>query len=298
MVLAAAEIILMISMVLLVVAFFSLYERQVLSYSQSRKGPNKVALGGLAQPLADAMKLVSKNTQEPIHFGSFSFNASPLMFLFLVLLVWPSAPIVFMPPHWGFSGLWVVLVLSMSVYGTLVVGWVSVSKYAILGSMRSVAQSISYEIVLTTSLFSLFLFMGSLSISGFRPMQSPVWFIFTVFPLFIIVTLCLLAEGGRSPFDLAEGESEIVSGYSVEYGGVQYTCLFLSENISLVFSACLINSLFMGELASLKMTAILTGLVAVRATLPRMRYDAVMECCWLMILPLALLFMFLITVMV
>nr|QNT17930.1 NADH dehydrogenase subunit 1 [Pedicinus badii] len=297
MVLFFVEYFILVVGILLCVAFFSLFERQVLSFFQFRLGPNKVGLVGILQPIGDAVKLILKQSQSPVHFSKAAFYLFPILFFMLTLMIWPSIDFPFYPFFWVLGGLWMIFLLSVSVYGVILTGWYSSSKYALLGAMRSISQSISYEIILTTSLFCVFLVAGSLSMRLIKLYQMPFWFILCMAPIFLFSLICFLAEAGRSPYDLAEGESEIVSGYSVEYGGIQYTCLFLSENISLVYSSVALGVLFMAGACAEKLLVILFLVVSIRACVPRFRYDEVMKSCWVDILPYALIFLLLETLM-
>nr|AYC65877.1 NADH dehydrogenase subunit 1 [Falcolipeurus quadripustulatus] len=261
----------LVLLVLISVAFFSLFERKLLSYVQYRKGPNKVSLVGVLQPLADALKLLTKSNFPPNQSSKIMYSLSPLLFMGMSLMFW----VLYYSPllefvHSGF--LMVLFCFSISVYGVIFLGWFSNSKYATLGFIRSISQSISYEIVLS---FGLLLMVS-----------------FPLSMVFFVVFIALLAEGGRSPFDLPEGESEIVSGYSIEYGGMNYCLVFLSENLVLMFMSFFIYLVFFwGSLSLLKISCILFLIVLIRGTLPRMRFDKIMMMCWLSLMPLIIGFM-------
>nr|AQQ72796.1 NADH dehydrogenase subunit 1 [Microthoracius praelongiceps] len=272
----------LIASVFLIVAFFSLFERQFLGSTQIRFGPHKVMISGLSQPIADAIKLLSKLYQRP-HFGFWGlYWIGPSLMVFLGGFVWFSLPLPFSPWWPTVGGLMIFLVLSMSVYGTIFSGWFSFSKYGVLGAIRSVTQAISFEIVFTYSFF-----LALLSIQSFK-MSSFInnWPIFIVTPwVGVVLFISLVAESGRSPFDLSESESELVSGYTIEYGSIHYTTIFLGENISVIFSSWFLASVVFGLCNGLTIMALCCLFIWLRATVPRIRYDQMMEVCWIVILP-------------
>nr|UTN43058.1 NADH dehydrogenase subunit 1 [Goniodes ortygis] len=270
--------------ILISVAFFSLFERKLMGLVHYRKGPNKVGVGGFLQPFADAMKLISKIETTPTASVELLYWLSPLTTLFLSMIIWLVYPVI-----WGFftsssSMLIVLCIYSLSVYGVILSGWFSLSKYATIGCVRALAQSISYEIGLTLVILLVSLIFSSMSLEMF--VSVPVfWSLWFMFPLFILFEITLFAETNRSPFDLAEGESELVGGFSVEYGGLSYTLIFLGENLALLFAGMISSILFFN--GSIICSVIIIGLfVVIRSQLPRVRFDKVMKLFWEVILPL------------
>nr|QIK02023.1 NADH dehydrogenase subunit 1 [Columbicola columbae] len=263
------KIILMIVLLLLSVAFLSLFERKLLGFSQTRKGPSMVGQFGLLQPFGDALKLISKVDSSPEKSNTSGFFLSPVFFFFFYLSIWLSSPMEYLSINFQTSGLFLIFWMSVAVYGLIFSGWYSISKFSTLGLCRAIAQSISFEIVLTFSLLFVFLVFGSVCL--FKLSSSVCFFFFCLFFVIIFLT-SLLAESNRIPFDLPESESELVGGYSVEYGSVSYTILFLGENLSLLFSSFLVVVFF----------------IWIRSTLPRVRFDKVMTFCWLELMPVSL----------
>nr|WIL10134.1 NADH dehydrogenase subunit 1 [Actornithophilus hoplopteri] len=289
---SATQFLIMLVFIFLSVAFFSLMERKILSYIHFRKGPNKVIIMGLFQPFVDAIKLITKDDSPVSWSNKALFYLSPIFMLSLSLIIW----IVF-PFLWGelktqnFSFLLIFFFLGMSVYGLIISGWSSNSKYAMLGSVRSIVQSISYEVILSFLLLSLMVLVWSYSIHDFGSFKLMKVFLMAPF-LFSIFSITALAELNRSPFDLSEGESELVSGYSIEYGGIMYTMIFLSENVMIFFSSLLISYFFF-NLSSTFMFFILFSFMSfmiclIRGIVPRLRYDILMYMCWVCLLPLAM----------
>nr|AYC65885.1 NADH dehydrogenase subunit 1 [Amyrsidea minuta] len=283
------QLVVLVICVMLAVAFFSLFERKILSYVHFRKGPNKVSILGIMQPISDAMKLISKDDSPSTWSNKFYYYISPVFMMMISLVSWWCFPMMWVNHSSFSSGLVVMMILGTTVYGILISGWSSNSKYSTIGGMRSVALSISYEVLLG------FMFVALLSFSCHYSMMLFHVFYFCKFvvlsPLiFILFVLSSIAELGRTPFDLAEGESELVSGYSVEYGGICYTLIFLSENVMIVFSSFLISFLFISSLCNIwgyiLFTFILLLMCLVRGILPRIRYDQVMIMCWIWFLPM------------
>nr|YP_010583748.1 NADH dehydrogenase subunit 1 [Sepia elegans]UXN83944.1 NADH dehydrogenase subunit 1 [Sepia elegans] len=276
------------------VAFFTLLERKGLGYFQLRKGPNKVGLMGLPQPLADAIKLFSKELVKPTLVNMFPFLVCPSMSLFLGLLLWILYSNYFVCSMGGLSVLLFLCVSSLSVYSVMGAGWFSNSKYALLGSVRAVAQSISYEVSLSLILLSCLILVGGLSISITMKYQFYVWVVFINFFMLLMWFVSCVAETHRAPFDFAEGESELVSGFNVEYGGVGFAILFMAEYSNILFMSVLLISLFCGGVLYLFFYGLffylMIGFVAfmfiwVRASYPRYRYDLLMYLIWKSYLP-------------
>nr|YP_009937423.1 NADH dehydrogenase subunit 1 [Trigonopterus carinirostris]QNT26933.1 NADH dehydrogenase subunit 1 [Trigonopterus carinirostris] len=282
--------------VLVAVAFFTLMERKVLGYIHIRKGPNKLGLVGLFQPFSDAFKLFSKEQLYPLLSNLVLYMISPVVSLFLSLLLWVSLPFISMNLSFNLSVLFFLSVSSLSVYSVMLAGWSSNSNYAMLGSMRSVAQTISYEVSMVLILMSfLFLILGY-SIEDFMKYQENIWFFFLFFPLSLMWFISSLAETNRSPFDFAEGESELVSGFNVEYSSGMFAMLFLAEYSSILFMSVFCSIMFLGaDLFKMsffiKLVFMVFLWVWVRGTLPRYRYDKLMYLAWKSYLPVSLGFL-------
>nr|AKC35097.1 NADH dehydrogenase subunit 1 [Sepioteuthis lessoniana] len=279
---------------LLAVAFFTLLERKGLGYFQLRKGPNKVGLMGLPQPLADAVKLFTKELVKPTLVNVFPFLICPCMSLFLALVLWIIYSNYFVCSMGGLSMLLFLCVSSLGVYSVMGAGWFSNSKYALLGSVRAVAQSISYEVSMSLILMSCLLLVGSMSLSMIMKYQFFVWVGFVNFFMMLMWFVSCVAETHRAPFDFAEGESELVSGFNTEYGGVGFALLFMAEYGNILFMSVLVIGLFFGGVIYLGMwgmgLCVLVSLVAwlfiwVRASYPRYRYDLLMYLIWKSYLP-------------
>nr|YP_010491838.1 NADH dehydrogenase subunit 1 [Dinothenarus chrysocomus]UWM92624.1 NADH dehydrogenase subunit 1 [Dinothenarus chrysocomus] len=283
--------------VLVGVAFLTLLERKVLGYIQIRKGPNKVGVMGLAQPFSDAIKLFSKESIYPMMSNFNSYYFSPVMNLFLSLFLWMCMPFFSVFFNFNFGFLFFLCCSSLSVYTIMIAGWSSNSNYSLLGGLRSVAQTISYEVSMSLILLS-FLFMTlSLNILEFMKYQSYLWFIFLYFPLSMIWLVSCLAETNRTPFDFAEGESELVSGFNVEYSSGGFALIFLAEYSSILFMSMMCVILFLGaDINSwfffMKLSFMSFLWIWVRGTLPRFRYDKLMYLAWKSFLPVSLNYLF------
>nr|AXS65640.1 NADH dehydrogenase subunit 1 [Histeroidea sp. 4 KM-2017] len=282
--------------VLVGVAFLTLLERKVLGYIQVRKGPNKVGFMGVLQPFSDAIKLFSKEQTVPLMSNYYIYYLCPLFGLFLSLFLWMSIPFWTLLFSFNMSFLFFLCISSLSVYTIMVAGWSSNSSYSLLGSLRCVAQSISYEVSLALILLSFLFLISSLSIIDLYKYQQYIWFLFLCFPLCLTWFVSCLAETNRTPFDFAEGESELVSGFNIEYSAGGFALIFLAEYSSILFMSTLCVFLFLGgDLSSfifyLKITFMSFMWVWVRGTLPRYRYDKLMYLAWKSFLPLSLNFM-------
>nr|YP_009050553.1 NADH dehydrogenase subunit 1 [Dysmicohermes ingens]AIG24342.1 NADH dehydrogenase subunit 1 [Dysmicohermes ingens] len=282
--------------VLIGVAFLTLLERKVLGYMQIRKGPNKVGLWGIPQPFCDAIKLFTKETTFPMLSNYLSYYISPIFSLFLSLLVWMVFPMFWGMWSFNLGLLFFLCCTSMGVYTVMIAGWSSNSNYALLGGLRAVAQTISYEVSLALILMSFILLITSFSLLDLFIYQNYIWFMFISFPLMFAWFASCLAETNRTPFDFAEGESELVSGFNVEYSSGGFALIFLAEYASILFMSMLFCMLFMGaDMYSLffyfKLTFLSFMFIWVRGTLPRYRYDMLMYLAWKSFLPLSLNFL-------
>nr|YP_010586549.1 NADH dehydrogenase subunit 1 [Rhyacophila kando]UZZ44363.1 NADH dehydrogenase subunit 1 [Rhyacophila kando] len=289
------SLILMIG-VLLGVAFLTLLERKVLGYIQLRKGPNKLGFSGILQPFSDAVKLFSKEQIIPYKSNFFSYYFSPIIGLFLSLMNWLVIPYFMGFFSFKLGIIFFLSITSVSVYSVMISGWSSNSSYAILGSVRSMAQTISYEVSLALILLSLIFLINSFNFMMFMYYQNYVWFIFILFPLSLCWISSMMAETNRTPFDFAEGESELVSGFNVEYGSGGFALIFLAEYSSILFMSMLFVVMFLGaDLFSimfyLKMIFLSFIFIWIRGSLPRFRYDKLMYLAWKIYLPLALNFL-------
>jgi len=283
---------------ILAIAFFTLLERKVLGYAQLRKGPNKINFAGLPQPLADALKLFLKERTMPSYRNKTPYVAAPIFSLILALLLWSlylsPSPIYFIT----FGLLFFFALSRIRVYGTLVSGWASNSKYALLGALRAVAQTISYEVTIALIILIPAILISSLNLINFSLPQFITPVLIFLIPLLVIWFITALAETNRAPFDFAEGESELVSGFNVEYSGTVFAFIFMAEYVSILLIRFISAILFWGYFPwiSLALTPLFwlkTSFFAfiflwARATLPRIRYDLLINLTWKVFLPLIL----------
>nr|AWB98094.1 NADH dehydrogenase subunit 1 [Anopheles aff. konderi A PGF-2018]AWB98159.1 NADH dehydrogenase subunit 1 [Anopheles aff. konderi A PGF-2018] len=288
---------LLVICVMVGVAFLTLLERKVLGYIQIRKGPNKVGFNGLLQPFSDAVKLFTKEQTYPLVSNYISYYFSPVFSLFLSLLIWMCIPYLIKLYSFNLGVLFFLCCTSLGVYTVMIAGWSSNSNYALLGGLRAVAQTISYEVSLALILLSFIFLIGNYNFMNFYNYQSYIWFIFFCFPLGLVWLASCLAETNRTPFDFAEGESELVSGFNVEYSSGGFALIFLAEYSSILFMSMLFVVIFLGgDIYSLlfffKLTFISFVFIWVRGTLPRFRYDKLMYLAWKSFLPLSLNYLF------
>nr|ACE01582.1 NADH dehydrogenase subunit 1 [Canis lupus familiaris] len=294
------NIISLIIPILLAVAFLTLVERKVLGYMQLRKGPNIVGPYGLLQPIADAVKLFTKEPLRPLTSSMSMFILAPILALSLALTMWIPLPMPYPLINMNLGVLFMLAMSSLAVYSILWSGWASNSKYALIGALRAVAQTISYEVTLAIILLSVLLMNGSFTLSTLITTQEHMWLIFPAWPLAMMWFISTLAETNRAPFDLTEGESELVSGFNVEYAAGPFALFFLAEYANIIMMNILTTILFFGafhnpfmpELYSINFTMktlLLTiCFLWIRASYPRFRYDQLMHLLWKNFLPLTL----------
>ncbi len=289
---------------LLSVAYFTLAERKILSSIQRRKGPNVVGTFGLLQPLADGLKLFVKETVLPSNCDVVLFIFAPILTFFLSLLSW-----VVIPFGKGMSYaelnigiLYLLAISSLGVYGIIIAGWSSNSKYAFLGALRSSAQMVSYELTIGFSILSVIICTQSLNLIDIVLCQEKIWYCVPLFPLFIIFFISSLAETNRHPFDLPEAEAELVSGYNVEYSAMGFALFFLGEYANMLLMSSLNTILFLGGWLApfylnfipgpfwfgVKVAFFVILFILARAILPRYRYDQLMRLGWKVFLPFTL----------
>jgi NADH-quinone oxidoreductase subunit H len=295
--------------VLLSMAYLTYAERKVLAAMQMRKGPNVVGPFGLLQPFADALKMLTKETVVPAGANRILYFIAPMLTFGLAVMAWAVIPV---NDGWAIADinvgiLYLYAISSLGVYGIIIAGWASNSKYAFLGALRSAAQMVSYEVSIGFVIVTVMLCVGSLNLTDIVRAQHNVWFVLPLFPMFIVFFVSGLAECNRSPFDLAEGESEIVAGFMVEYSSMSFALFFLGEYINMILMCAMTTILFLGGwegpfgilpiLGPLwfiaKICALLFGMFWVRATFPRYRYDQLMRLGWKVFLPLSLFWLIL-----
>lgn len=301
------KILSIVVMLLISVAYFTLAERKIIAAIQRRRGPNMVGVFGLLQPLADGLKLLVKETILPTNANLLIFVFAPVLTFMLSLLGWAVIPygdsIVLSDINVGL--LYLLAISSLGVYGIITAGWSSNSKYAFLGSLRSAAQMVSYEVSMGLIIISVILCVGSLNISQIVLAQKHVWYIIPLFPIFVMFFISALAETNRVPFDLPEAEAELVAGYNVEYSAMGFALFFLGEYANILLMSGLCVLLFLGgwlplfDLSILnwipgpiwfgtKLSLFVFSFVWVRAAFPRYRYDQLMYIGWKVFLPFSL----------
>ncbi|MBF0123889.1 MAG: NADH-quinone oxidoreductase subunit NuoH [Magnetococcales bacterium] len=304
------KVMVLIAPVMFCVTYLTWAERKIIGYMQVRIGPNRVGIFGLLQPLADAVKLFCKETLIPLHSDKVVFLLAPILTLVPALLVWAVVP--FSPElilaDLNIGVLYVLAISSMGAYGILMSGWASGSRYALLGSLRSAAQTISYEVAVGFTLIPVIMLTGSLSLRDVVLAQQDMWNIIPLLPLFGIYFISSVAETNRAPFDLPEAEAELVAGFFTEYSAMSFGMFFLGEYANMILVSTLGAVLFLGGwLPPVPMLAFIPGIVWlllkigfllfvflwIRATFPRYRYDQLMRLGWKVFLPISLLWVFL-----
>nr|ATI10833.1 NADH dehydrogenase subunit 1 [Cryptophyllium tibetense] len=283
----------LIVFVLVGVAFFTLFERKVLGYVHFRKGPNSVSFLGLLQPFSDAIKLFISENVFPLMCNYFPYYFSPVFNLFLSLIIWLVIPYFSFIFNYSLGLIFFLCCSSLNVYSIMIGGWSSSSNYSLLGSLRSVAQTISYEVSLFLIILSFIILLGDYCFMNFYYFQYYVWFFFVFFPIVLCLFSSFLADTNRTPFDFAEGESELVSGFNVEYSSGGFVFIFLSEYSFILFFSMLSVVFFFGSdlysvLFFVKMILVSFLFVWIRSTLPRFRYDSLMYLAWKCYLPISL----------
>lgn len=278
--------------VLINVAFITLIERKVLRYSQRRVGPNKPSFIGLLQPIADAVKLFTKNLITPEGAHKLVFTVTPFMALFLVLWVWLLIPKGFERSHYYYSRIFLLIILSLNVYPLLLRGWASTNKYSIVGALRRVAQTISYEVSLALIFLVILLYTASLSLDTISENKLYLRIVLVVPTILGLWVISSLAETNRTPFDFAEGERELVSGFNTEYRAGAFAVIFIAEYGRIYFLSFLRAFMF-APASSFALIGVIASLllffwVWARSTFPRYRYDLLISLAWKSILPVTL----------
>ena len=308
------KIVIILVPLILTVAYLTYFERKVIGFMQLRVGPNVTGPWGLIQPFADVLKLLFKEVTRPSSSNKALFYIGPMLSLAPSFAAWAVVPF---SDQWLLTKvdaglLYILMITSLSVYGVIIAGWASNSKYAFLGAMRSSAQTISYEIAMSAALVCVIMVSGSLNFNDIVAAQSTgiaggsifSWNWFTLFPVFLVYLISAVAETNRAPFDVAEGESEIVAGFHVEYSGFAFALFFLAEYIFMILIGALTSIMFLGGWLSpfpqswgivgtpspiwmfAKMAFVLYGYLWIRATFPRYRYDQIMRLGWKVLIPI------------
>jgi NADH-quinone oxidoreductase subunit H len=310
--LSVAEVVAVIVPLLLAVAYLTYAERKVIAFSQLRKGPNVVGPFGLLQPFADGLKLFLKETVIPSGANPVVFIIAPVLTFTLSLVAWAVIPFAdgVVIANINVGVLYLFAISSLGVYGIIIAGWASNSRYAFLGALRSAAQMVSYEVSTGFVLVTVLLCVGSLNLTDVVLAQRRVWFVLPLLPMFVVFYIAGLAETNRVPFDLPEGESELVAGYFVEYSAMTFALFYLGEYANIILVSAMASILFLGGWLppfpgvpftwvpgpvwfALKTALLVFGFLWVRATFPRFRYDQLMRLGWKVFLPLSLGWLFL-----
>ena len=308
--LTVAQALALLVPLLIGVAYMTWAERKIMAAMQLRRGPNVVGPFGLLQPFADALKMLMKETIVPTGASRVLFIMAPMLTFVLAMIAWAVIPV---NEGWAIADinvgvLYLFAISSLGVYGIIIAGWASNSKYAFLGALRSAAQMVSYEVSMGFVMVTVLLCVGSLNLTDIVLAQKGMWFFIPLFPMFIIFFISTLAETNRAPFDLPEGESELVAGFFVEYSAMTFALFFLGEYANMILMSSLTTILFLGgwlppfDVAPLnwvpgpiwfilKICLCLFTFVWVRATFPRYRYDQLMRLGWKVFLPISLVWL-------
>jgi NADH-quinone oxidoreductase subunit H len=308
-ILTVAQALALLVPLLVGVAYLTYAERKVLGAMQLRKGPNVVGPFGLLQPFADALKMLMKETVIPAGSNPLLFLMAPMLTFGLAMIAWAVIPV---NDGWAIADinvgiLYLFAISSLGVYGVVIAGWASNSKYAFLGALRSAAQMVSYEVSMGFIMVTVLLCAGSLNLNDIVLAQRHIWFCIPLFPMFVMFFISTLAETNRSPFDIPEGESEIVAGFFVEYSAMSFALFFLGEYANMILMSAMTSILFLGGWLApfnlptptwmgplwliLKICAVLFVFLWVRATFPRYRYDQLMRLGWKVFLPLSMAYL-------
>ena len=309
-VLVAIEVLIVAVPLLLAIAYYTYAERKVLAFSQLRKGPNVVGPFGLLQPIADGLKMLHKETIIPSGANRLVFIAAPMVTFTLALVAWAVIPFDFgvVIADINVGILYLFAISSLSVYGIIMAGWSSNSRYAFLGALRAAAQMVSYEVSIGFVLVTVLLCAGSLNLSEIVLAQRTIWYVIPLLPMAVIFFISGLAETNRAPFDLVEGESELVAGYFVEYSSMSFALFYLGEYGNMILVSAMTAILFLGGWLApfgiapftwvpgpvwfaLKIAFVLFCFLWVRATFPRFRYDQLMRLGWKVFLPFSLIWL-------
>ena len=309
-VVTVGEVIAVVVPLLLAIAYLTYAERKVLAFSQLRKGPNVVGPFGLLQPFADGLKLLVKETVVPSEANRVVFIVAPLLTFTLSLVAWAVIPFDagVVVSNINVGVLYIFAISSLGVYGIILAGWASNSRYAFLGALRSAAQMVSYEVAIGFVLVTVLLCAGSLNLTEIVEAQHHIWFAIPLLPMFVIFFISGLAETNRAPFDLVEGETEIVAGYFVEYSAMAFALFYLGEYGNMILMSAMTSVLFLGGWLApfgiapftwvpgpfwfaFKIVLVLFCFLWVRATFPRFRYDQLMRLGWKVFLPFSLIWL-------
>jgi NADH-quinone oxidoreductase subunit H len=308
----SGKILLIIIPLILGIAYLTLAERKVIAAMQLRRGPNRVGPFGFLQPIADGLKLLHKETIIPTAANRFLFILAPVLTFSLSLAAWAVIPLDYglVLANINVGVLYLFAISSLGVYGLIIAGWSSNSKYAFLGALRSAAQMISYEVSMGLVIISVLMCAGSMNLTKIVQAQENLWFAIPLFPMFIVFFISILAETNRTPFDLPEAEAELVAGYHVEYSSLTFALFFLGEYANMILLSAMCTILFLGGWLPpmhivpftwipgivwflLKICFFLFIFLWVRATLPRYRYDQLMRLGWKVFLPFTLIWVIL-----